>query len=285
MLKKFGIYYIIYGIKMLRFSEIRTFILIPLAINILIFAMATSYVWYRTSELAEYVEFELPDWLSFCQYLVIPLVLLVFMVLSYYLFATVAGILAAPFNGILAGKADEIIQQRRLKDESVSTTLKDVPRIIAHVLRVLAYTLPRMLLALLMLLIPVAGYVCWLVFSGWIVAIGYLDCAGDNHHKSLKSLVESMRVNRTACIGFGISVYFMMLIPFLNLFVIPAAVCGSTKLLADLDGGSIKGDKEIFETDESEQKETGPAAESDQAGTDNPEDHAATADEPSSPVQ
>lgn len=268
MLKKFGIYYIIYGIKMLRFSEIRTFILIPLAINILIFAIATSYVWYRTSELAEYVEFELPDWLSFCQYLVIPLVLLVFMVLSYYLFATVAGILAAPFNGILAGKADEIIQQRRLKDESVSTTLKDVPRIIAHILRVLAYTLPRMLLALLMLLIPVVGYICWLVFSGWIVAIGYLDCAGDNHHKSLKSLVESMRVNRTACIGFGISVYFMMLIPFLNLFVIPAAVCGSTKLLADLDGGSIKGDKEIFETEESEEEET----ESDTSETDNTEE-------------
>jgi CysZ protein len=256
MLKKFGIYYLLYGIKMLRFKEIRSYVLIPLIVNILIFAFATAYVWHKASELAEYIEFELPDWLAFCQYLIIPLALLVFMVIAYYMFATVAGILAAPFNGALAGKADEIIQQRKLRDEPVSATLKDVPRIIAHTLRVLLYTLPRMLLSFLLLLIPVVGYIAWLAFSGWNVAVGYLDCAGDNHHKSLRELILSMRENRVACIGFGISVYFMMLVPFVNMIIIPAAVCGSTKLLADLDGGAITGDKEIFEPVQEEKEES-----------------------------
>ncbi|MBQ8706679.1 MAG: sulfate transporter CysZ [Succinivibrionaceae bacterium] len=246
MLKNLGIYYLIYGIRMLRYGEIRKFLLIPLGINVLVFALATFFVIRWGGELKEYMDFEMPYWLSFLQYLIIPLLLLIFMVISYYLFATVAGVLAAPFNGPLAAKADELIQKRTILEESLTATVRDVPRIIAHTLRLLMYTLPRMLFSLLFLLIPIVGYVLWLLSTGWIIAIGYLDCSGDNHQKPIRDLVESMKSDKIRCIGFGISVYFMMLIPVVNLFVIPAAVCGSTKLLTDLDGGMIMGRKKIF---------------------------------------
>ena len=62
LLEKFGIIYILHGISMLHHRQIRPFVLAPLLINILIFALATWYVWNRGSELSEYLEFELPCW-------------------------------------------------------------------------------------------------------------------------------------------------------------------------------------------------------------------------------
>ncbi len=247
MLRKLGIYYILFGLKMILHPQIRKFAIIPLLINILFFAVATYFVWVLGQDFKDYLDFELPQWLNFLQYLVIPLFLLIFMVITYYLFASVAGIISAPFNGMLAAKAEEVIHGQKQIDEPISATIKDIPRILLHTLRVLLYTIPRMLLALILLFIPIIGQIAWILFSGWLTCIGYIDCCGDNHHKPLKSLLASMRNNRSACIGFGICVYFMMLIPVLNLFIIPSAVCGSTKLLSELDGGRIRGPKEILE--------------------------------------
>ncbi len=257
LLEKFGIIYILHGISMLHHRQIRPFVLAPLLINILIFALATWYVWNRGSELSEYLEFELPDWLAFIRFLVIPVLLVAFMVISYYVFALLAGIIAAPFNGILAAKAEEVIRGQTMMDEPVSETVKDIPRILLHTLRVLLYTLPKMLLSFLLLLIPLVGQLLWLLCSGWLTSVGYLDCAGDNHHRSLRDLLHTMRSRRSTCIGFGMAIYFMMMIPVLNLFVIPVAVCGATRLLTDLDGGAIRGPKELFGTGDLPEDGTG----------------------------
>ena len=80
-------------------------------------------------------------------------------------------------------------------------------------------------------LIPVVNLVAavlWFLFNCWMMSLQYVDYPADNHKVSFPALRRQLAGVRLSAMGFGLPVALAAMVPVLNLFVVPAAVCGAT---------------------------------------------------------
>lgn len=226
-----GAGYLLRGFSMLTQPGIRQFVLVPMLINILLFSGA---IWLLINEFDRWVEYwmsQLPTWLSFLDFLLWPLFALLVLIVVYYGFSIVANLVAAPFNGFLSEKVE--LQQRgvRIADDGWKGLLTMVPRALARELSKLAYYLPRLLALLVISLIPgvnLLSPLLWFVFGAWMMAIQYCDYPMDNNKVTFRHMKELLAERNLTSLSFGAIVQMGMLIPVVNLIMMPAAVIGAT---------------------------------------------------------
>ncbi|WP_286240597.1 sulfate transporter CysZ [Neptuniibacter halophilus] len=229
-----GAGYLLRGLQMLPDAQIRPFVLVPLLTNILLFVAA---IWLLFSNFTGWVDALisrfLPDWewLQFLHYLLWPVLALVVIIFVYYGFSVVANIIAAPFNGFLAEKVEKRLRGDVITDEGWQAVLALIPRAIGRELAKLGYYLPRFLFLLVLSFIPVINLIApflWLLFGAWMMAIQYCDYPMDNNKVSFKNMRGMLKADRLTSIGFGGLVQVGMMVPLLNLIIMPAAVVGAT---------------------------------------------------------
>lgn len=95
----------------------------------------------------------------------------------------------------------------------------------------LAYYLPRLLLLLILSFIPVVNILApflWFLFGAWMMAIQYCDYPMDNNKVSFRQMKVMLAKRRLTSVSFGAIVQVGMMIPLVNLVVMPAAVIGAT---------------------------------------------------------
>ncbi|MCT7443355.1 sulfate transporter CysZ, partial [Escherichia coli] len=113
----------------------------------------------------------------------------------------------------------------------------DVPRILKRAWQNMAWYLPCAIVLLLLYFIPGVGQtvapVLWFLFSAWMLAIQYCDYPFDNHKVPFKSMRIALREQKFTNMQFGSLVSLFTLIPLLNLFIMPVAVCGATAMWVD----------------------------------------------------
>ncbi|MGB3597013.1 sulfate transporter CysZ [Pseudomonas neustonica] len=221
------------GWRTIRQPGLRRFVLIPLILNLIVFAALISWGAKQFDLLMLRLMPQLPEWASFIEWLLWPLFALVVLLVLFFGFSVVANIIASPFYGFLAEK----IAERERNEVSPPTSYRDillvVPQSIGRELRKLLYYLPRLVILLLLTLIPVVNLVAsplLLVFGVWMMAVQYIDYQADNEKVSFIDTLRWMRGRRGLSLGFGFLVYIGMLIPLVNLLVMPSAVAGSTLL-------------------------------------------------------
>jgi len=93
------------------------------------------------------------------------------------------------------------------------------------------YYLQRTIGLLIIGLIPVVHLVAavlWFLFNSWLMALHYFAYPADNHMVSFPALRRLLGDSRLSAFGFGLPVALAAMVPVLNLFVVPAAVCGAT---------------------------------------------------------
>lgn len=226
-----GAGYLFRGFSLLTEPGIRPFILIPLMINICLFSAA---IWLLVAQFEQWVGYwvgHLPSWLSFLDWLLWPLFALLVLALVYYGFSIVTNLIAAPFNGFLSEKVERMQRGYRLEDEGWKGMLAMIPRALQRELAKMAYYLPRLFLLLIVSFIPVINLLApflWLLFGAWMMAIQYCDYPMDNHKISFRNMKIMLAERRMTALGFGGLVQLGMVIPILNLVVMPAAVIGAT---------------------------------------------------------
>jgi len=229
-----GAGYLVRGLKMLPDPQIRPFVLVPLLTNIILFVAA---IWMLFSNFGGWVDSListfLPDWewLQLLHYLLWPLMALLVIVFVYYGFSIVANLIAAPFNGFLSEKVEKRLRGDVIQDEGWQAVLALVPRAIGRELAKLAYYLPRLLFLLVLSFIPVINIVApllWILFGAWMMAIQYCDYPMDNNKVSFKNMKNMLKADRLTSLGFGGLIQVGMMIPILNLILMPAAVVGAT---------------------------------------------------------
>ena len=229
-----GVGYLVDGAKMLTHPALRMFVLVPLTINILIFGTLIGYGLSFVSEFMERWLSGIPDWLSFIEWILWPLIWLTFSLISGYLFTAVALIIASPFNGLLAEKAEELVTGKPVSGpEGLGTALMMVPRGIVRELAKLIYYVPMAAFVLLVTFIPVLNAVApllWFLLGAWMMSIQFVDYPMDNHQLSFADVKEAVRSRRLSSMGFGGVVALCTGIPIVNFFVVPAAVVGATLL-------------------------------------------------------
>ena len=207
--------------------RLRWFVLTPLVINVLTFGVLMYWASGYFSQWMEHLTGWLPQWLSFLQYLIWPLFFLGLAAIIFFTFTIIGNLIAAPFNALLAEKVQRI-EGTNMPDMTASDWLTIVPKSIGRELRKLLYFIPKALIILLLSFIPVLGAVLWFMFNSWMMAIQYCDYAADNRGISFQDMVSELKSKRGKSWLFGATVNIAMLVPLLNLLIIPAAVVGAT---------------------------------------------------------
>ena len=229
-----GMGYLVEGARMLKHPTLRLFVIIPLTVNILIFGSLIGFGLSYLGGLMDSLLSGIPEWLGFIEWILWPLIGLTLSLITGYVFTAVAVIIASPFNGLLAEKAEELVTGRPVAGmEGLGAALMMVPRGILREIYKLLYYLPMAAFVLLLSFIPglnVVAPVLWVLLGAWLMSIQYVDYPMDNHQLSFADVKEAVRQRRLSSMGFGGMVALCSGIPIVNFFVVPSAVVGATLL-------------------------------------------------------
>lgn len=219
---------------MLTHPALRLFVMVPLLINILIFGSLITVTLGYISDWMTVAMSYVPDWLGFVEWILWPLIGITLSLITGYIFTAVALIIASPFNGLLAEKAEELITGQPVSGpEGLGAALLLVPRGIVRELSKLLYYLPMAAFVLILSFIPALNVVSpalWFLLGAWMMSIQYVDYPMDNHQLNFADVKEAVRSRRLSSLGFGGLVALFSGIPVINFFVVPSAVVGATLL-------------------------------------------------------
>lgn len=247
MLRDFltGVSYLPRGFKLLWEPKLRRYVALPIAINVLVFALL---FWLGAAQFGELIDWLLPDpqqfagdawWerslrflLSIAYWLLWPVFVVASLLVMFYTFTIVANLIGSPFNGALAARVEEHVRGER--PLGVERPLhKEIAVSVSTEARKYAYFAKLALPVLLVFLIPGVNLIApllWALFGAWAIAVEYLDYPMANHGLQFKQERELLRRRRALSLGFGFSVLAMTLIPGLNLLAMPTGVIAATLL-------------------------------------------------------
>ena len=203
---------------------IRRFILLPLAVNITLFA-AGSYAAFHYSDAL--VESLLPGWLAWLHWLLYPLLAVALLILTYYSFSLMANLIAAPFNSLLAAAVEKAERgepapaDTPLWREIVASFAQELHKLLYF----LALALPTLILALI--LPPLAPFL-WFAYTAWCAALQYLDYPMANNAIRFRAQRARLRQNRADTLACGGAISLLTTIPVLNLVAMPVGVIAAT---------------------------------------------------------
>ncbi len=227
-----GPQYLGQGLKLILSPGLRLFVLLPLTINLLLFIGLIFLAMQQFSGWVDTFMPTLPTWLSFLEYVLWPLFVVLVLLMVFFTFTLLANIIAAPFNGFLAEKVEVVVRgQDDFPPFSGAELMAMVPRTLGREMRKLSYFLPRAIALLILSFIPVLNILAaplWLVFGVWMMAVQYIDYPADNNKMSWDDMLAWLREKRWQSLSFGGITYLALLVPGLNIVMMPAAVAGAT---------------------------------------------------------
>lgn len=233
MLTRTGPHYFLSGFKWIFQPGIKRYIIIPLLLNILLFIGLFMIARHFMGEFNHWLENLLPNWLHWLSIIVWLLFGISFFLAWVYTYVTVANLIAAPFNSLLAEKVTKLLGGKSIENESWLMSVKDVARSFARQFSFLAYYLPRAIGLGILFFIPVVQFaapVLWFLFNAWFMALQYVDYPTDLQRIPLRQVRHELNAKRALNLSFGMSVLVASMIPVVNLFAMPAAVAGATEL-------------------------------------------------------
>ncbi|WP_427833226.1 sulfate transporter CysZ [Actinobacillus pleuropneumoniae] len=229
-----GFHYFIYGWRLMLQRRLMPFVLIPVAINAV---LMIALLWFFISHIAGWADWIvsfMPSWLDWLTMILVPLAVLSLIMLFYFTFTTITNFIAAPFNALLAEKVELQLTGEQLNNMTVAEMLKDVPRMLKREWQKMAYSIPRFIALFLLSFVPVVGQtvvpVLTFVFGAWLLAIQYCDYPFDNHKISFKRMRNALGQRKILNFTFGTFVSIFTALPFVNLVMMPVAVCGATAM-------------------------------------------------------
>ena len=237
-----GAGYLIRGMGLLTAPGVKKYVLIPLTINILLFA---SLIWLSYNEFLALVEWMMPSedswfagWLDWLLYILVPLFFLVALLIMSFTFTFVANIISAPFNGLLAEAVEKHITGKEVGEpKGFWHVVKNALPMMWNEVKKLGYfmlfLIPAFLIFIVLSFIPVLNILAsigWFLLSAWVLAVEYNDYSHDNHDISFRDLRFNLGRRKWLAFGFGGITMFATAIPVVNFFIVPSAVAGATAL-------------------------------------------------------
>lgn len=243
-----GFHYFIYGWRLMLQRQLLPFIAIPIAINVV---LMVALLWFFISNIfswSDWIVSFMPSWLDWLTMIIVPLAILSLVIVFYFTFTTITNFIAAPFNALLAERVEQQLTGEKLAEMSTAELLKDVPRMLKREWQKSLYSVPRFIALFLLSFVPVIGQtivpILTFMFSAWMIAVQYCDYPFDNHKISFQRMRNALGQRRTMNFTFGSLVSIFTALPFVNLVVMPVAVCGATAMWVEeyrnflLNGGS-----------------------------------------------
>lgn len=217
------------GVALLEVPSVRKWAVIPLVLNLAVYALMIGGAVWGCAIVERLFEAWLPSWLTWLAWLLWPLFLILLLVVVTQTFTTAANLVASPFNGMLAEQV-----QRHLTGETPPGAVGfDVGRALRRQVRSMVYAIPLTVGCALLFVIPgvnVGAPVAWFALNAWMSAIQYVDYVSDNNLEPFADMLTGLRSRPQETWGFGIAVAAGLMVPVVNLLVMPAAVAGATEM-------------------------------------------------------
>jgi CysZ protein len=226
-----GAGYLLEGIGLIARPGLRRFVAVPLLVNILVFSagIAAGVHWFHG--FIAWMDSKVPSWLQWLDWVLWPVFALLLLVLVFYGFNLVANLIAAPFNSLLALQVERHLTGQPLDQAGgIRRMLKDLVPTFVDELKKILYALTLAIPFLLLLMVPVAGAILWLVYTAWILALQYTDYPMGNHGLKLREMRRRLKEKRLLSLGFGAAAAGLGMVPVLNFIAMPSAVAGATAL-------------------------------------------------------
>ncbi|MFD2165943.1 sulfate transporter CysZ [Thalassotalea euphylliae] len=234
MQAKTGAGYFFKGFDLINTRGLRRFVLIPLFINLIIFGVAFYWLFGQIEHYIAQALSIVPDWLSWIEYFLWPFAIVTVLIGFSFIFSAAANWIAAPFNGLLSEKVEDLLTGRVTTGGSLKDIVNDVPRTLSREWCKLKYYIPRAIgFFIIMWFIPVIGQVIWFLFVAWMMAVQYLDYPFDNHKVNFNVMRDELNSRKSQSYSFGIATALFSMVPIVNLIVMPVAICGATALWVD----------------------------------------------------
>jgi CysZ protein len=236
-----GFSYLLRGFELLPEPGLRTYVVVPLLINIVVFA---GLIWAGWAGIDHLLQSLLPQGQGWWTGIVIVLVFVFFGVIAgvivFFSFTMVANLIGAPFNDYLSEKVERRLARDFQALPRSSHLLADfLPSILGEVRNLFYYLIFAVLLLVLSFIFNlIPGLVIftsplWLLFGSWMLALEYLSYPMGNHNLYFPEVRDWLRAHRSLSLGFGFAATLASMIPVVNFLVMPAAVIGATALWVD----------------------------------------------------
>ncbi len=155
--------------------------------------------------------------------------------------ALLSSLFAAPFNDALSEAVEQLASGVEFPRVPLGAQVRNALRGIGGEIAKLAlYAAVMLPLFFVSLLIPGAGQLVYsavgFVLTAAYFAIDYVDWPASRRDGGFRFRLGMVRRHGAAMLGFGCGVWLFLLIPFVNLLFMPAAVAGGTLLFLELEG-------------------------------------------------
>ncbi|RKT46471.1 sulfate transporter CysZ [Thiocapsa rosea] len=226
-----GAGYLLQGIRLITRPGLRRFVVVPLAVNTLIFSAAIALGLSLFGKVLATLDARLPSWLAWLDWVLWPLFVLVLLVVVFSLFALVANLIASPFNGLLAEKVERMLTGRPLDEgATLAGVMADIVPTLVDEMRKLLYAVVLAIPFLLLLLVPIVGQILWFLYIAWVLAVQYSDYPMGNHGMKFREMRRRLGRQRGMSLGFGASAAMLSMVPLVNFILMPSAVAGATAM-------------------------------------------------------
>jgi len=223
------------GFGLLFSSGIKRFVIIPLIINAGLFYIAIELL---RNQLDTWLEQLLPGWLSWLEWLILPLFWIAILLIVFYTFTVIANLIAAPFNSLLSSRIEAQLTGKKPEDINSDSFFRLMARTSKSEIQKIFYAIKWFIPLLIITVIPVinvASPFLWILFAAWFFALEYNDYPLANRGHFFEDVKTYNRKNRMRSLGLGTAVFIMTSIPVVNFFAMPVAVAGATKLTTKID--------------------------------------------------
>lgn len=225
-----GTAYLLTSIPLLFTKGLKRFVLLPILFNFALF-IGLFFIGYHY--LFPYTSFyldQLPSWLNFLHSMFFVIFILGFFLIFLSMFMVIFNVIAAPFNGLLAEKAQTLFFHATTPPVSFAMIAW---RSIKRQGQFLMYFIPRFLLMCLLFFVPFIQPIyplLWFIFTAWMLSMQYQDLVMDNNLISFQSMRKKTQFKKALLLGFGALINLLSFIPVLNIIIMPAAVIGSVSM-------------------------------------------------------
>jgi len=231
----------------LRHPGLVRFWIVPILISIIAIGGALKGAWAYSEDIVNWIWPEVTGDGFFASIargihsLVEVLVSAVVWITSLVVVVALSNVIAAPFNDALSEEVEKIETCAEGVPFSFAAILRDTGRTIyLEVYKLLVYFGIMGPLLCCSFMVPGFGQAAYsvvgFVFTSLYLAIDYIDWPACRRNKKSGYRWEFIKRRFSAALGFGTGVFFLLFIPGVNLFFMPAAVAGGTLLFLDLEG-------------------------------------------------
>lgn len=241
-----GTAYLAKGFNLIKDPEIRSYVVIPLIINIVLFGGLIWFGFEQFSPIVETIMSFVPSFLDFLRWFIWVFITLFTAFVAFLLFTPIANIIAAPFNAVMSEKVEAKLTGKSLESNN---SLKDIMlNAVISQIKKLGYILLWSAALLLISFIPLINFISpflWIIFGSWLMCLEYMDYPMGNHELSFNQQKKTLKQKRSLALGFGLGTLVITSIPLINFFAIPIAVAGATALW--VEQFSTEPEKEMIE--------------------------------------